>query len=145
MRACSPDPPRPRSKNAGWEEPPAENEPFDYNAQPSRFYFDLETVGSLEPDVVVQQGIKVLQQKLALVIGDLTGSEVDGVNGNAAGADLDGFGGPKSPELDGGDYDPEQGFPTYGAGAGDGGGGASAWGGGATPYGATPYGQNGWA
>ncbi|KAI9822783.1 MAG: 45 kDa subunit of RNA polymerase II [Thelocarpon impressellum] len=133
----------PRSKNADWEEPPGDAEPFDYDAQPSRFYFDLESVGSLEPDAIVQQGIRVLQQKLALVIGDLTGSEVDGhgVNGHVA-ADVDGFGGPKSPDLDdGANYDPEQGFTTPYAN----GGGASAWGGGTTPYGATPYGQNGWS
>ena len=63
------------------------------------------------------------------------------VNGHAGG-DLDGFGGPKSPDMNGADgYEPDPGFTTPYAN----GGGASAWGGGATPYGATPYGQNGWA
>ncbi|KAI9835643.1 MAG: 45 kDa subunit of RNA polymerase II [Sclerophora amabilis] len=126
----------PKSKNADWEEPLQEGEAFDFDAVPNRFYYDVETVGGLEPDAIIQQGIKVMQQKLAAVIQDLTGDEDRGLNGD----DL-GYSGPRSPDGHGvRDYEMDNGYTTpYGNG-----GAASAWGGGATPYGATPYGQNGW-
>ena len=140
---------RPESKNAGWEEPPQDSQPFDVSAVPERFYFGIDSVGNLEPDAIVQQGIKVMQQKLAAVIQELAGTGVpDGVgNGMTTG---------------GGDYvDQNGGMQNSGGGYGtqgstmDGGyttpfgngGGQTAWGGGQvggqTPYGATPYG-NGW-
>jgi hypothetical protein len=43
----------PLSENAKEEEPPRENEPFDYSAIPKRFYFEVETVGSVSPQEVV--------------------------------------------------------------------------------------------
>ena len=99
----------------------------------------MESIGNLEPDAVVQQGIKVMQQKLAAVIQELTGDE-----GRGGGDEYE----PRSPGVDGAmngmavdDY-VDAGYTTpFG-----GGGGVSAWGGGGqTPYGATPYGQNnGW-
>ncbi|KAI9804773.1 MAG: hypothetical protein M1825_001141 [Sarcosagium campestre] len=132
----------PRGKNDDWEDPPQDGEPFNYDAVPSRFYFDVETVGSLEPDAIIQQGIKALQQKLAGIIAELTADD-SGIDGGAPAGELNGYGGPRSPAVNGArDYDMDQGFTTpYGNG-----GAASAWGGagGATPYGATPYGQNGW-
>lgn len=124
---------RPKSKYADWEEPPIEGEPFNYDAIPSRFYLDVESVGSLPPDEIMQQGIKYLQEKLASVI-DTLGRKSEG----------DGFGdGMRSPGQDyamggmggGGGYE-----TPYGAGAPDP----------RTPYasgfgGTTPYGQNnGW-
>lgn len=130
---------RPKSKNAHLEDAPPLNQPFDYTAVPSKFYFDLESIGNLEPDAVVVQGIKVLQQKLAKVIQELTGSD-DGRNGAADG---DGFGmGGRSPDAmamqDG--YG-DQGYTTPYLN----GGAQSAWGGAATPYGQTPgYGQDRW-
>jgi len=131
----------PKSKYAAWEDPPQEGEPFDYDAVPSRFYFEVESVGNLESDTVIQQGIKVLQQKLATVIQDLT--EGDGMANGIV--DVDNFG-PRSPEngLNGGGWE-DQGYTTpYGNG-----GQGSTWvQGAATPYGATPYGQpaaNGWS
>ncbi|KAJ3470287.1 hypothetical protein MRS44_000386 [Fusarium solani] len=54
----------PKSKYAQWEDPPQEGEPFDYDAVPNRFYFEVETSGSMEPDQIVQSGIRVLQQKI---------------------------------------------------------------------------------
>lgn len=127
---------RPKSENANWEDPPQEGEPFDYNAKPQKFYLDIETVGGLEPDVVMQQGIKVLQQKLAAVIQELAGGDdrtaIDGVGGYGGGRSPDGINGA-------GGYGMDQGYTTpYGNG-----GAASTWGGGQTPYGATPYGQRG--
>ena len=115
---------------------PQDGEPFDYNAAPSQFFFELESVGNLEPDAVVQQGIKVMQQKLAAVLQELAGDD-----SRPGEADADGFGG-QSPDgmPQGGEYGVDQGYTTPYVN----GGATSAWGGGATPYGATPYGQNGW-
>lgn len=127
---------RPKSKYADWEEPQQEGEPFDYDAVPTKFYFEVESVGNLEPDAIIQQGIKVMQQKLASVIQDLTEGEDDsGVNGGYED-------GPRSPDvnMNGGQAWQEPGYSTpYGNGAA-----AGQWGAGqSTPYGATPYGQNG--
>ncbi|KAJ4307194.1 RNA polymerase II subunit 3 [Collariella sp. IMI 366227] len=72
----------PPSEYAEWEEPPQEGEPFDYDAVPNRFYFNVESAGNLAPDVIVSEGIKVLQQKLAGLIHELTeGEGGDGMNG----------------------------------------------------------------
>jgi DNA-directed RNA polymerase II subunit RPB3 len=89
----------------------------------------------LDPDQIVQLGIKTLQTKLATVIHELSGGP------GPDGAD---FGGAQSPTLNGAGYGgPDAGYTTPGYG------GASQWGGaggvgqgGTTPYGATPYGQN---
>ena len=43
----------PVGDNAKEEEAPRENEPFDYSAIPKRFYFEVETVGSVSPQEVV--------------------------------------------------------------------------------------------
>jgi DNA-directed RNA polymerase II subunit RPB3 len=95
---------------------------------------------------VIQQGIKVLQQKLAVVIQDLT--EGDGATNGMNGMNgVDGYA-PRSPSasgVNGSGWQDQAGFTTpY-----DNGGQTSTWGGGAqTPFGATPYGQsasNGWS
>ncbi|MCJ1465966.1 45 kDa subunit of RNA polymerase II [Pseudocyphellaria aurata] len=141
----------PPSKNATWEDPPSTTLPFAYDASPSKFYFEVESVGNLEPDAVVQQGIKVMQQKLAAVIRDLEGStDVGGIGNGDANASGDGlgFGGPSFGGADaaqtGADGFGAEGFATpFLTGQG---GSGSVWGGGATPYGATPYGQqSGWS
>ena len=93
----------------------------------------------MEPDVIVQQGIKALQQKLAGVVRDLTGeneaAEDDGTNTNY---------GPSTPSISAGagDVMMDGGYTTPFGGPG---GGQSSWGGAgaATPYGATPYGSGG--
>lgn len=128
---------RPVTKNAKWEDEPEDGAPFNYNAVPSQFFFDLESVGNLEPDAVVQQGIKVMQQKLAAVLQELIGDDsTRNIDGGA-----DGFGA-QSPDrmAVGQEYGMEQGYTTPFVN----GGATSAWGGGATPYGATPYGASGW-
>lgn len=112
------------------EDPPQADEPFDYDAVPSRFYFEVESIGNLEPDAIIQQGIKVLQQKLAVIIQGLDSEGQDtGMNGGFDG----GYDGPRSPDVGGGGGQPwEQ--PGYTTPFGGGGGG---WGGQgqATPYG----------
>lgn len=97
---------------------------------PTRFFYNVETVGGLSPDEIVTQGIGVLQEKLAGVIAELTG-----VRG---GQDGD-FGGAQSPTMNGG-YAGDGAFtPGYGGASqyGDPMGGVQ---GGTTPFGATPYG-----
>jgi DNA-directed RNA polymerase II subunit RPB3 len=114
------------------------DEPFDYKAVPTRFFFDVETVGGLDPDQIVVKGIDTLQRKLAGIIHVL--------QGNPEGADGMDMGGAQSPIANGGTYGAaDGGYTTPGYG------GASAWGGaggaaqgGTTPYGATPYGNQSW-
>ncbi|KAI0998644.1 DNA-directed RNA polymerase II subunit [Podosphaera aphanis] len=124
----------PKSKYASWEEPPQEGEPFDFDLVPERFYFEVEGTGNIEPDQIIQQGIKVLQQKLARVIQDLTEG---GDNG-----DINGHGGYEmahSPDntMSGSAWQ-DQGYTTPFGNPGD----ATQWGsGGITPFGATPYGR----
>ena len=131
---------RPKGPNAKKEEPPQEGELFDYDAVPDKFYFEVESVGNLEPDAIIQQGIKVLQQKLAAVIQDLTEGEAqtNGVNGHGS------YDGPRSPDngLNGAWGQDDQGYATpFGNGTGTQ-EPQQPWGGSSTPYGATPYGQN---
>lgn len=132
----------PDSKNAGWEEPPQEGDVFDYDAEPTRFYINIEGSGVMPPDQILHSGIRVLQQKLATVIQELQHSGQGQMNG-----------GPRSPDM----MDMTGNATAYGHETAYGGG--SAWGGvtapaagpsgwdqpagGATPYGATPYGQSG--
>lgn len=142
---------RPKSKYAELEDPPQEGEPFDYDAVPGKFYFEVESVGNLEPDTIIQQGIKVLQQKLAELIRELSDKD-DGAGGgyDDGRSDAGGMGGgrdggrtpngaPDGAQSAWGDHG---GYTTpYGNG-----GAQSAWGGGATtPYNhaTTPYGQPG--
>ena len=127
---------RPISENGKWENPEQEGQQFDFEATPSRFFFNIESVGNLEPDAIVQQGIKVMQQKLAAVLQELSGDD----NRNADG-DADGFGGQEPDGMNAGaGYGADQGYTTPYINPGA----ASQWGGGATPYGATPYGHSGW-
>ncbi|ORY18763.1 DNA-directed RNA polymerase [Clohesyomyces aquaticus] len=119
-------------ENANIDGGPQEDEAFDYNAVPTRFFYDVETVGGLDPDQIVLQGISVLQRKLAEIISSLTGGD----QGDA----MDTFGA-QSPTMNGG-----AGFGGQDAGYTTPYGNASVWGGGAggtTPYGATPYGGGG--
>ncbi|KAI0318282.1 hypothetical protein OF83DRAFT_1057155 [Amylostereum chailletii] len=60
----------PLSDNKVEEEPPRDDEPFDFNANPNKFYFEVETDGSLGPQEVVMRGLSELQTKLAnLILG----------------------------------------------------------------------------
>ncbi len=43
----------PLSANAEHEDPPDENEPFDFRRKADKYYFDVETVGSMSPEEVV--------------------------------------------------------------------------------------------
>lgn len=145
--------PRPKSKYAAWEDPPQEGEPFNYDAAPDRFYFEVETSGTMEPDQIVQGGIRTLQQKIGAL---LKGLDPRKYGGEEAEAEADG---PRSPDMnmDGGTTPwQDQGYTTpygggntsYGGGGGTsygGGGGSTSYGGGAGSFGSTtPYNQNSW-
>ncbi|KAJ7647317.1 DNA-directed RNA polymerase II, subunit 3, partial [Roridomyces roridus] len=58
----------PLGDNAEEEEKPRDDEPFDFNAQPRKFYFEVETDGSLRPQEVVMNGLAELQSKLAKIV-----------------------------------------------------------------------------
>lgn len=113
---------RPRSKYADYEEPKSTQEKFDYKAVPNKFYFEVESAGNLEPDAIIQQGIAVMQQKLA---GLIHGMHESGEGGGD-------YAGPRSPEFGGADpWGADQGFTTpYNGGS-------------TTPFGQTPYGNPG--
>ncbi|KAG5651770.1 hypothetical protein H0H81_007523 [Sphagnurus paluster] len=98
----------PLGPNAQEEEPPRDGEPFDFNAQPRTFYFDVETDGSLGPQEVVMKGLAELQTKLAnLILGLKSQPELDMLTS----------------------ADPHSnGHATTDTWGGDGGGGAAGWG-----------------
>ncbi|KAF8528988.1 DNA-directed RNA polymerase, partial [Hysterangium stoloniferum] len=64
----------PLSENAVEEDPPREDEPFDFLAKPEKFYMTVETVGSLKPKEVIIKGLEELQTKLANLIHGLKAS-----------------------------------------------------------------------
>jgi DNA-directed RNA polymerase II subunit RPB3 len=107
-----------------------EDEAFNYDAVPTRFFYDVETVGGLDPDQIVTKGIQTLQQKLAGIIHELQGGDGDGAD----------FGGAQSPQMNGAGYQ-DAGYTTpYGGGNNSVWGSGGAAGGSTTPFGATPYG-----
>lgn len=55
----------PLGENAAEEEAPREGEPFDFNAKPSKFYFDVETDGSLGEQEVVMK-VRIIVSFLSL-------------------------------------------------------------------------------
>ncbi|KAJ1786939.1 RNA polymerase II subunit 3, partial [Coemansia sp. RSA 2399] len=57
----------PLSKNALEEQESDPNMPFDFKAEPTTFYFNVETIGSLEPQRVIMTATRVMQEKF----GDL--------------------------------------------------------------------------
>ncbi|CAK9441364.1 uncharacterized protein LODBEIA_P52320 [Lodderomyces beijingensis] len=75
----------PKSKNCSAEEPPDPEARFNYNAVPSRFYFDVETVGNLTPKDVVLEAIDTLQKKLAGISIELNKDAVERSNAQSGG------------------------------------------------------------
>jgi DNA-directed RNA polymerase II subunit RPB3 len=112
---------------------PEELEKFDYDAEPERFYINLETVGGVEADRCFQQGIDVLQRKLADIIAALTPRVEES---GTAPTDY----APQSPDAGG----MAGGYGTEYGGAYSVHGGQTQYGDGRTPYGAgmTAYGNN---
>jgi len=67
----------PLSENAIEEDPPREDEPFDFLAKPEKFYITVETDGSLKPREVITKGLEELQTKLANLIHGLKSTTAD--------------------------------------------------------------------
>ncbi|KAG9249021.1 DNA-directed RNA polymerase [Calycina marina] len=119
----------PASKHAEWEEPAQEGERFDPDAEPDKYYFEVEGVGNLAPDQIIHEGIKVLQTKLATILNALGETKEDAGERFLPDDDVD-MGGRN--DFDNGYTTPGYNGPSYGNH------------GRATPYGATPYGQSGY-
>lgn len=58
----------PLSANAQFETPEDPSEPFDYNAVPSTFYFNFESVGSMPVRDVIEQGLDIMVDNLAQIV-----------------------------------------------------------------------------
>ncbi|KAI9442536.1 insert subdomain of RNA polymerase alpha subunit [Lactarius indigo] len=150
----------PLSTNAAEEEPPRDDEPFDYNGKPQKFYFEVETDGSLGPQEVVMKGLTELQTKLAnLILGlksdpnDLDtlggdgGAQLPVTNGTAAAPRAAGWG-QEGAVSSGWGSTPAPGSSGWGgsasaSGGGGGGAGGSAGWGGSPGSGASPS-ASGW-
>jgi len=98
----------PLSDNAKDEDPPRDDEVFDFNAKPRKFYIEVETDGSLGPQEVVMRGLAELQTKLAnLILGLKTQPELDMIpDGDPNATQENGLGGPAAagwsqPEVNG--------------------------------------------
>ncbi|QDS73657.1 hypothetical protein FKW77_002520 [Venturia effusa] len=99
-----------------------DSEPFEFDKKPNVFYMRVETVGGMDPDKIVMEGLQGLQKKLATVIQTLEGGDA---NGNM---DADYI--PRSPGRD----DLGAGYTTpFGGGAASAWGGQTAYGGANTP------------
>ncbi|KAL4402035.1 RNA polymerase II subunit 3 [Malassezia pachydermatis] len=85
----------PESKNAREEEPPAEGAPFNPNLRASRFYFDVESVGSLHPAEIVETGLSLLEYKTAQIVQEL-GMLFQPADAAAAGGMYDTYGAPEA-------------------------------------------------
>jgi DNA-directed RNA polymerase II subunit RPB3 len=126
---------RPIDARNAEEDKGKEEEYTKMDAVPTQFYMTVETVGSLDAAECFQQGIRVLQQKVANIFEELTGATTQGAytNGNAGGNDEYV---PQSPGEMAGGYTAYQGP-----------GSQSAWGGAGyqTQYGTSPqYNGGGW-
>ncbi|KAF8135465.1 DNA-directed RNA polymerase II, subunit 3 [Boletus edulis] len=137
----------PVGENAKEEEPPRDDEIFDFNAKPRKFYLEVETDGSLGPQEVIMKGLAELQTKLAnLILGlkppsdmDVSGEMDSTVNGTGAGwgnpaASAAGYASPAAGGWGGsanwgGGTSPGQ----NSSGTAGGWGGAASWGGGTSP------------
>ncbi|RKP26063.1 DNA-directed RNA polymerase, partial [Syncephalis pseudoplumigaleata] len=82
----------PLSRNAELEEAPADDEPFDYKAEPNRFYFDVESLGSIRPEDIVSMAIDVLQDKLKTTESALQEGQAILAGGGMAGDNVVGDG-----------------------------------------------------
>ncbi|KAG9103761.1 45 kDa subunit of RNA polymerase II [Ceratobasidium sp. 370] len=147
----------PLSENAREEEPPRDDEPFDYLAKPERFYFDVETDGKVTPREVVMRGLSELQTKLGNIIHGLTPRnefETDPTpvmappqQTNGARPQTNGWGASPAANSGWGSNSPANGggwgaSPGRGAGGGWGSGGNAGWGSPANSTGAGGWGSS---
>ncbi|KAK8854935.1 hypothetical protein IAR55_003674 [Kwoniella newhampshirensis] len=122
----------PLSENARFETPPDPTQPFDFNAVPTTFYFNAESVNSIPVRSVVEQGLDLLVEGLAgviLAVQKETGVDEDEGDEEAAlvEPDLGPNGMPGGPQLDG--YGAPADYGGGGGGRGGPAGGQGGWGG----------------
>ncbi|GAA5949036.1 hypothetical protein JCM3765_003989 [Sporobolomyces pararoseus] len=122
----------PVSENGKYEKKPEENDAFEFNEKPSRFYYDIEAVGQLKPEEIVLKSFDALIVQLGQLRQGLVElsnpGQTMGLDGNLPGGDaammgLDGEGGFNQPPPP-----PPGGMNGYGApppGGGYGGYGAA--------------------
>ncbi|KAG8864538.1 45 kDa subunit of RNA polymerase II [Tulasnella sp. 330] len=72
----------PISANGREEEAPQDDQPFDFNAKPEKFYFEVETTGSLSPKEVVMKGMEELTKKLAFLTHQVDAGADTEMNGD---------------------------------------------------------------
>ncbi|CEL60687.1 DNA-directed RNA polymerase II subunit RPB3 OS=Schizosaccharomyces pombe (strain 972 / ATCC 24843) GN=rpb3 PE=1 SV=2 [Rhizoctonia solani AG-1 IB] len=140
----------PLSENAKEEEPPRDDETFDYLAKPEKFYFDIETDGKVAPREVVLKGLIELQTKLGNIIHGLTPQNEFGGEAGAAAAvvpqtngarsQTNGWGSAASPAQTGGWGAASPGQSGGGWGSSPRAGSSSGWGSSTSPRG----GNGGW-
>ncbi|EPQ29815.1 uncharacterized protein PFL1_02488 [Pseudozyma flocculosa PF-1] len=80
----------PEGPNAREEEPPQDGAPFDYHKKASKFYFDVESSGSMHPAEIVETGLNLLEYRTAQIVQELGLMEEPAV-GNGA-PDMGGMG-----------------------------------------------------
>lgn len=133
----------PLSENAKEEEPPRDDELFDYNAKPNKFYMEVETDGSLGPQEVVMKGLADLQLKLANLILGLKSDSLPSVDQQLAPTQQNGTG-PNGVPGGGWGASSSPGAGGWGGASGGGNGGATGgWNAGGGAWGGSPAG--GWA
>lgn len=103
-------------RNAQWEDPDEQADAsINPDAQPSAFFYNIEGVGVLEPDDIVEGGVRGLQMKLTEILHGLNPQQ-DGAGMN--GADGDDAYEPMDADYNGAGYAGGYGAPTgYGYGA----------------------------
>ncbi|KLO06440.1 RBP11-like subunits of RNA polymerase [Schizopora paradoxa] len=133
----------PLSRNAEEEEPVGDDEAFDFNAKPEKFYFNVETVGSVSPEEVIMKGLQELQTKLANLMLSLK-PDTDAAlaaNDELPGAEMNGHVAPMRNAGGGNEWSQPNG--SWGAGAASPRANASGWGGGGGGNGSPAWGGQG--
>lgn len=75
----------PEGPNAREEEPAQEGAPFDYNKKANRFYFDVESSGSMHPAEIVETGLNLLEYRTAQIVQELGFMEEPTMGGGGGG------------------------------------------------------------
>jgi DNA-directed RNA polymerase II subunit RPB3 len=66
----------PPTKNASEDPPLLDDEKYDFTVKPNRFYFDVESIGSMKPEDIVMNAFKKLLEKLASIQMGMINSDI---------------------------------------------------------------------
>ncbi|KAH6562152.1 hypothetical protein BASA50_007684 [Batrachochytrium salamandrivorans] len=78
----------PVSENGLLEPEVRDDEPFDFNAKPDKFYITVEGTGAIHPKMIVTTALRILQTKLSLV--QMLLKEISEENGDSLRATMNG-------------------------------------------------------